>query len=111
MNATWEGKEKLVGACAVRIEKAMCHHLSAIVHHLTAIKFHKELLKKLPAKYWFGNQLHLHFIKNYLRKHCLQNIALEKAARELCSHVPMFMPDFKHINSRNVIYKISNRSR
>ena len=47
----------------------MCHHLFAIIHHLTAITFHKELFKK----------------------NCLQNIALEKAAWELCYHVPMFM--------------------
>ena len=37
------------------------------IHQRTAITFDKEQLKKQPAKFWFGNFLQLHFIKNYLR--------------------------------------------
>ena len=66
----------------------MCQNLCAIIHHLTAITFDKELLKKLPAKYWFGNLLQLHFIKNYLRKAACK-ISLWK--RLPGDFVPMFL--------------------
>ena len=46
----------------------MCQKFFAIIHQLAAITSDKELLKKLPAKYWFVNLLPTHSIKNYLRK-------------------------------------------
>ena len=65
----------------------MCQNFCAIIHQLTAIKFHKEQLKKLPAKFWFGNLLQLHFIKNYLRKTACK-ISLQKKLPG--NFVPMF---------------------
>ena len=69
------------------LEKAMFQHVCAIIHQLTAITFDKEQLKKLPAKFWFGNLLQLHFIKNYLRKTACKILLWKKLPGNF---VPMF---------------------
>ena len=71
----------------------MFQNFCAIIHQLTAITFDEELLKKLPATYkvLFWKLITIAFHKELFKKNCLQNIALEKAAWEFRSHVPMFM--------------------
>ena len=71
----------------------MCQNFCAIIHQLTAVTFDKELLKKLPAtcKVLVWKLITIAFHKELFKEDCLQNTALEKAAWEFCSLVPMFM--------------------
>ena len=63
----WEGKKKIAWSMRSKDnERTACKPL---VLKLIPITFHKEQFKKI----------------------CLQNFALEKAAWELCSRIPMFM--------------------
>ena len=76
----------------------MSKFLSAIIHQLAAITFDKELLKKLPAKYWFVNLLQTHFIKNYFRKTACKILLWKELPGNF---VPMFpclcTPERKHL--------------
>ena len=79
--------KSLSPVCILSWKKQCVKFFCAVIHQLIAITFDNEQLKKLPAKFCFGNLLQLHFIKNYLRKTACKILLWKKLPGNF---VPMF---------------------